>query len=266
MTPPPPTLQELIDTVRQDTGSQESLDLLITAAMAVAQLEETGDALLGHFVDGCRRSGHSWSEISQALGVTKQAVHKRFAVVADQLIAETPAPTLERFTPRARNVLAAAVRAAAPGSAGSEHVLLGLYAEPEGLAARALAAMRVSQDAVLAAILEQDKTARTTGPDEAGPTAAAASPAGAAAPAAGQAAAQTAARQRFSADGKRVLRDALAAALELGHNYIGTEHLLTAIYRNRGSLAARVLRDQGAGETEVTELLKGMLAGLAKGR
>jgi ATP-dependent Clp protease ATP-binding subunit ClpA len=310
MTPPPPTLQELIDTVRQDTSSQESLDLLITAAMAVAQLEETGDALLGHFVDGCRRSGHSWSEISQALGVTKQAVHKRFAVVADQLIASTPAPTLERFTPRARNVLAAAVRAAAPDAAGSEHVLLSLYTEPEGLAARALAAMRVSQDVVQAAILEHVKTAGTTGLDEAGQGATApgraeagpdqperaeagpdqpgqgatgpdqpgpdetgpdeAGPAAAGGPAEGAApashGAQPAARKRFSADGQRVLRDALAAALELGHNYIGTEHLLIAIYRDRGGLAARVLRGQGAGETEVTELLKGMLADLAKGR
>src|ERR1700728_697384 len=99
MTPPPPTLQELIDIVRQDTGSAESLDLLVTAAAAVAQLEETGDALLGHFVDRCRRSGHSWSEISQALGVTKQAVHKRwaFSAVADHLIAANKAPTLERF-------------------------------------------------------------------------------------------------------------------------------------------------------------------------
>src|ERR1700728_1583765 len=131
MTPPPPTLQELIDIVRQDTGSAESLDLLVTAAAAVAQLEETGDALLGHFVDQCRRSGHSWSEISQALGVTKQAVHKRFALAADRLIAETPNPTLERFTMRARNVLAAAIRAAAPGLVGSEHLLAGLFAEPD---------------------------------------------------------------------------------------------------------------------------------------
>ena len=79
MTPPPPTLQELIDIVRQDTGSAESLDLLVTAASAVAQLEETGDALLGHFVDRCRRDGNSWSQISQALGVSKQAVHKKYA-------------------------------------------------------------------------------------------------------------------------------------------------------------------------------------------
>lgn len=44
-----------------------------------AQSWSCSDALLGHFVDQCRRRGRSWSEISNALGVTKQAAHKRFA-------------------------------------------------------------------------------------------------------------------------------------------------------------------------------------------
>ena len=88
---PPPTLQELIDTVRQDAGSDQPLDQLVTAAAAAAQLEETTDALLGHFVDRCRRDGRSWSEISAALGVTKQAVHKRFAsALAAHIVAATP--------------------------------------------------------------------------------------------------------------------------------------------------------------------------------
>ena len=253
MTPPPPTLQELIDTVRQDTGSAESLDLLVTAASAVAQLEETGDALLGHFVDRCRRDGHSWSQISQALGVTKQAVHKRFAVVADHLIAENPAPTLERFTDRARRVLAAAVRAAAPGPAGSEHLLLAQFAEPDGLAARALAAVHVSQAAVEAAI-------RSAG-DQAAPASG-----GSAQPAPDAPPGLPYDQRKFTDEGKYVLRNALVVALELGHNYIGTEHLLLATYRQPDSQAARILRAQGASETAVGELIQGMLAGLAKGK
>src|SRR5215469_3135776 len=110
---PPPGLQDLIDTVRQDTTSDDALDQLVTAAATVAQIEDTSDALLGHFVDRCRREGRSWSEISTALGVTKQAVHKRFATsVADQITASIPAPTLERFTDRARVVIASAALAA----------------------------------------------------------------------------------------------------------------------------------------------------------
>ena len=82
---PAPTLQDLIETVERDAPSSDLLDVLSTASSTVAQLEEVGDAVLGHFVDRCRRQGHSWTEISAALGVSKQAAHKRFSM---------PAPTL----------------------------------------------------------------------------------------------------------------------------------------------------------------------------
>src|SRR5260370_18348224 len=104
---PPPTLQELIEIVRQDSSSDQPLDQLVAAAAAAAQLEETTDALLGHFVDRCRRDGRSWSEISNALGVSKQAVHKRFApALAAHIAAATPTPTFEPFTDPARPLTA----------------------------------------------------------------------------------------------------------------------------------------------------------------
>ncbi|MFZ0047645.1 MAG: Clp protease N-terminal domain-containing protein, partial [Streptosporangiaceae bacterium] len=153
---PPPTLQELIEIVRRDAGSDLPIDQLVVAATAAAQLEETTDALLGHFVDRCRRDGRSWTEISAALGVTKQAVHKRFAsAMATQLAAASPRPTFERFTDRARHVLAESRRAAiglGDGFVGTEHLLLALFSEPAGLAARALAAMDVTEDSVRAAV------------------------------------------------------------------------------------------------------------------
>src|SRR5215471_3231757 len=131
---PPPTLQELIDTVRRDAGTDDPIGQLAIAAVTASDLEQTTDALLGHFVDRCRRTGRSWSEISAALGVTKQAVHKRFAIpLAERLTASTDKPTFERFTPRARNVLVAAnAEAIASGhrEIQTEHVLLGLYTEP----------------------------------------------------------------------------------------------------------------------------------------
>jgi hypothetical protein len=77
-----PGLQELIESVERDASGPGPLDLLATASSTVSQLEETADALLGHFVDRCRRHGHSWSEISTALGVSKQAAHKRFSLPA----------------------------------------------------------------------------------------------------------------------------------------------------------------------------------------
>src|ERR1700721_1119948 len=154
---PPPSLQDLIDTVRQDSPSEDPLDQLATASAAVGQLEATSDALLGHFVDRCRRGGQSWSQISAALGVSKQAVHKRFSgSIADRLIESHHPPTFERFTSRARAVLVAADAGASAG-------------------------------------------ASTT-------------PAGD--------------RLAWSAPARDTLRNALVEALELGHNYIGTEHIL----------------------------------------
>src|SRR5580698_10552180 len=125
---PPPNLQDLIEVVQQDTTTGNALDLLVTAATTVAQIEDTSDALLGYFVDRCRREGRSWSEISAALGVTKQAVHKRFAAsVSDRIIGSIPAggATMERFTSRARIVVSSAVLAARDAGrsrAGAVHI------------------------------------------------------------------------------------------------------------------------------------------------
>jgi ATP-dependent Clp protease ATP-binding subunit ClpA len=257
---PPPTLQELIETVRADAGSDQPLDQLVAAAAAAADLEETTDALLGYFVDRCRRDGRSWSEISNALGVTKQAVHKRFApALAAHIFAATPAPTFERFTDRARHVVAASRQLAlslGADAVGTEHQLLALFAEPEGIAGRTLAAMNVTEDSVRAALstARHDEHAQDAGQGVAGGQ-----------PTVGQAAAEPASQSAdrippYSDDAKLALRDALTVALEFGHNYIGTEHLLLGLYRNADSTAAWILGEAGALEsrarTHVTNLLR----------
>jgi ATP-dependent Clp protease ATP-binding subunit ClpA len=255
---PPPTLQELIDIVRQDAGSDHPLDQLVTAAAAAAQLEETTDALLGHFVDRCRRDGRSWTEISNALGVTKQAVHKRFApALAAHIVAATPNPTFERFTDRARHVVAAARQAATSLGADrvdSEHILLGLFAEPAGIAGRALAAMNVTEETVLSALASRQVPSRDDSEHAVRDTASSLP-----APDAGGSPATPA----FSDDGKLVLTDALTEALEFGHNYIGTEHLLLGFYRNPESTATWILLEAGALEAtaraHVTAMLRGLL-------
>jgi ATP-dependent Clp protease ATP-binding subunit ClpA len=249
---PPPNLQDLINSVRQDTGSDNPLDQLATAATAVAELEDTSDALLGYFVDRCRREGRSWSEISAALGVTKQAVHKRFAAtVGDRIIASIPASggTMERFTARARVVISSAALAARDAGrrrAGAVHILLGLFAEPEGIAAKALREVGVTRDAVRTAVQAQPPASEPDAPGEQETDA----DEGTDAPG-----------PRFTADGRLALRDAVAVALELGHNYIGTEHLLLGLYRNADSPAVRILVAAGASEAavraHVMELLRG---------
>ncbi|HEY7324824.1 MAG TPA: hypothetical protein VH520_08350 [Streptosporangiaceae bacterium] len=56
---PPPTLQELIDTVRRDARTDDPIDQLAVAAATASDLEQATDALLGHYVDRCRQAGRS---------------------------------------------------------------------------------------------------------------------------------------------------------------------------------------------------------------
>lgn len=273
---PPPSLQQLIETVQQDSPSEDLLDLLVTASTTVSQLEEVNDALLGHFVDRCRRSGRSWSEISSALGVSKQAVHKRFSGPLAARPASTGAPyNFERFTARARSAVAEAGKAAEAlghGHVHAEHLLLGLLAVPEGIAAQVLKAGNVTRDAVAAAIraasapdaddcAAAESTGRMAAAVDAGRGPAVAGGAGSAPDTAAQHG-----RLPFAPDAGGALREALAEALELGHNYIGTEHLLLGLYRSPDTLAVRILDELGVGQAEARVRTGEMLRALQAGR
>jgi Clp amino terminal domain, pathogenicity island component len=228
---PGPNLQEMIATVRADAGSEEALDQLAAASRTVAELEEVADAALSYFVDQCRRRGRSWSEISKALGVTKQAAHKRFSF--------TP-PTLERFTPRARALLPGAVADAlrlGHDTVGTEHILLALFADPESLAAKVLTEAKMTQATVERRIVEV--TPRGSSTNEAPP---------------------------FTAHATECLEKAVVEALHLGHNYVGTEHVLLALFANPETLAARILTQSGATHDELRNRIIGKLQGLTHTR
>src|SRR5215472_3867957 len=109
---PAPSLEELIDTVRADAPGADPLGQLAQASRTAADLSQIGDKLMDHFVDQARQSGHSWSEISGVLGVSKQAAHKRYTGtglnVGIGAGARGGAPTFERFTLRAHAVLSGA--------------------------------------------------------------------------------------------------------------------------------------------------------------
>jgi hypothetical protein len=229
---PAPTLQELIDTVERDAPGEHVLDLLATASSMAARLEEVGDAVLGHFVDRCRRSGHSWTEISSALGVSKQAAHKRFSYTA---------PTLERFTPRARSAVDAATQAARDlghNFVGTEHLLLGLFAEPEALAARALAEAGVDRAVFEARVLAMIPRGNEPLLDN----------------------------PLYTPRASAALQGALEEALGLGHNYIGTEHILLGLLRDRDGVGARVLRDLDVSPEWLRTRLVEMVDAVAKQR
>src|SRR5689334_1040749 len=118
------SLDALIDEVEKRSPTTEPLSLLATASATVNELNDTTDALLSHFVDRSRRAGHSWSEIGEALGVTKQAVQKRFTgekqwLRGSQLLTDRAKATLGKHAE-------AAARELEQPSIGTEALLLGI--------------------------------------------------------------------------------------------------------------------------------------------
>ena len=142
----------------------------------------------------------------------------------------------ERFTDRARRVLVLAqeeARLLNHNFIGTEHILLGLIHEGDGVAAKALESLGVSLEAV------REKVAETIGP--------AGSP--------------TTGSPPFTPRAKKVLELSLREALQLGHNYIGTEHMLLGLVREGGGAAAQVLVSLGADLSRVRQQLIQLLSG-----
>jgi Clp amino terminal domain, pathogenicity island component len=204
----PVSLDELITYVKTMTPEGGPLDNLSDAVGVGADLDETSDALIGHFVDQARRSGASWSEIGASMGVSKQAAQKRFVTLWE-------GAEFSRFTQRTRNALAAAGRIAAGTGSNvidASHLAAGLLSEPDGLAAKVIHGVGLADEQVLAA-LGLD-LADVGGAEDAAP--------------------EALRRLRFTEQGRAAVRGAVTAALKLGHNYIGTEHLLLGILNANG--------------------------------
>jgi hypothetical protein len=201
-TPFPVPLDNLIAYVRAIQPGRNPLDELTGAVTVAERLDEQSDALIGHFVDQARRSGASWSQIGASMGVSKQAAQKRFVPRWDGSDAVPEAQLFSRFTQRARNVLAMAHAAAGSADVPAGAITVGLLSEPEGLAARILHQLGVADEAVTTAFGFLLANARRD--------------------------ADAAALRQipFTDDAKEMLRGTLKAVLRLGHNYVGTEHLL----------------------------------------
>jgi hypothetical protein len=197
----PVRLDDLIDAITK--VHTDALDQLTDAVLAADHLGEVADHLIGHFVDRARRSGASWSDIGRSMGVTKQAAQKRFVPKGEPVDLD-PSQGFSRFTQRARNVVMAAqneARAAGNATISPAHLVLGLLHEPEAFAAKVIAGQGVSLDTVRA-------TATATLPAPAG---------------------DLPELIPFDAQAQKALELTFRQALRLGHNYIGTEHILLAL-------------------------------------
>jgi len=224
----PEPLDNLITYVKALHPDGGPLDNVSDAMVAATQLDEQSDALIGHFVDQARRSGASWSQIGASMGVSKQAAQKRF-VSRDDGLAPEGHQMFSRFTPRARNVIGAAGRVAATEPVDAAHLVAALLVEPDGLAAKVIQRAGLTGEQVYAAV-------------GAGP-----------APAGEDTDAAALRELSFAAGGKAALRGALKAALRLGHNYIGTEHLLLGVLLADGR-TSQALASLGL-DTETAERL-----------
>jgi hypothetical protein len=236
----PVRLDDLINYIMSQDGT--ALDHVSAAVRISDYLDELADHLIGHFVDQARRSGASWTEIGQSMGVTKQAAQKRFVPKGQVQFEGSPTGPHdkfgERFTDRAKRAEIAARQLAIKHRNEEvlpEHVVLAMLHEPEGMAARAIVALGVTTDAAREAL-----AAALPPTSEGG---------------------QEVEHVRFGPRSKHVLKLALHEALSLGHNYIGTEHLLLGVVKEEetqggGALTGLGLTDQRVREWLIPELAK----------
>ncbi|TCO35633.1 ClpA/ClpB-like protein [Kribbella steppae] len=234
---PGPDLQQLITTIKADAGSDDELEQLATAATTISELTSTGDAALGFFVDRARGAGKSWVEISAVLGVSKQAAHKRFA---DSWTAK---PAFDRYTKRTQAVVKAAADVARGRNhdfIGTEHLLLAFFTQPQALATQVLVDKGITEQSVHEAV---DVL----------------SPAGLTAPKS-----LDAGNPPYTRRAAHVLQGAVGEALTLGHNYVGTEHLLLSFYRDSAGIATKILQDQGLDESAAWTALRALLEEASK--
>ena len=146
----------------------------------------------------------------------------------------------ERFTDRARRVVVLAqdeARGLKHNYIGTEHLLLGLISEGEGVAAKALETMDIKGEAVRASVIEII----------------------------GEGEKPVEGHIPFTPRAKRVFELSLREALQLGHNYIGTEHLLLGLLKEGEGVAAQVLTKQGADLAQVRQTVIQMLSGYQRG-
>jgi len=147
----------------------------------------------------------------------------------------------ERFTERARQVVVLAqeeARTLKHNYIGTEHILLGLLREEEGLAARVLESLDITVERV------RGQVVRIVGSGEE----------------------VTSGQIPFTPRAKKVLELALREALSLGHNYIGTEHILLGLVRENEGVAARILLDFDADSEKIRNEVIRMLSGPSRGR
>jgi hypothetical protein len=233
-------LDDLIEAIKK--VHSDVLEQLSDAVIAAEHLGAVADHLIGHFVDQARRSGASWTDIGKSMGVTKQAAQKRFVPKdSGEPLDLDPSQGFSRFTQRARNVVMAAqneAHGAGHDQIGPGHLVLGLLSEPDGIAARAIVAQGVPLETVRQAVAATLPPTAGHVPD----------------------------LIPFAPQAKKALELTFRQALRMGHNYIGTEHILLALLEledGTGVLADLGI-DKATTEASITDAIAASAAASAQ--
>jgi hypothetical protein len=225
-----PELGALVARLDAELDVKSSLERLGAAVVVSGELHELGDLVVDHYVQAARADGRSWSQIGEALGVSKQAAQQRFP----------PAPATAARWPGLSVAASVAMQGAVEHARalrhrylGTEHVLFALACD-DGLAGSTLTRLGVSADAVseqIAAIIGVGHSAES-------------------------------ATLGITPRTKRVLEAARTEARRLGHRCADTEHLLLATAEHEG-VAEQILRALGVEPRDVREELARLLDGEA---
>ena len=233
----PVELYTLIERVDRDEA--DPLIKISAAEELSAELGRLGDRLVGYFVEQARAEGYSWSDIGSHLGMTRQAAQQRYTprqstLTLDNLI---QGAAFKGLAPRAR----AAVTDAVDQARRLEHpavrpadLLLGLLADPQALSVQIVARLGADPAAIRAGLQDTGDGAPMVIPVE---------------PAT-----------------RTALGKALSEAIGLGHNYIGTEHLLLGILNDPGSEASRALASAGVTLDPARDTLRTIIEEIIRSR
>jgi hypothetical protein len=214
-------LSVLIERVNSLAGDRGALEKIATAEELTAELGRLGDRLIGYFVEQARAEGFSWTDIGEHLGVSRQAAQQRYTARRSTLSLDdlVRAGAFQRLAPRAQTALTNAVehaRRLSHATITPTGILLGILDDPEALAVKVIAALGGDRERIRAAVESAPAESSES------PTVIPVDP-----------------------EARRALGKAMSEALDLGHNYLGTEHLLLGILHDPQTVPGRVLLDAG---------------------
>jgi len=222
-----------IDAAVRAAEGQEPGEGLATVAALRARIE----GLEALHVENAVRAGWSWRRIAELLGVSKQAVHKKYAHRVAERLAHEASSERNRLVVTGRARQSVRYARAEAGSLGEatvrpEHLLLGLLLDQEGRAAVALATLGVTLEAARPAVarLRRAEGRSAEAPKPEGPL-------------------------PISPEARAVMEQSLREAVRRGDDYLGGEHLLLALLHDKGGPALYVLDTLGAEPEQLEHLL-----------